>query len=330
MLKWIGRILFIVIVAVLALQVYGISYYSMLDAYYVEYVAEHMDDDDTYLHGITTLMGLDYYRMSPLLYDSSEHIVEDENYQLRLTIRAVGATENDVSIDGLMIFVNNVRIIEDGVEVENPIIRITVMLSDSTLRVGESKTDRGSVFYNPSQPFAYYNYYNVPLVFLFDTENYLLNPDTDEIAQIERIEVSYSNGELNETNEFSFNPQLLFVASRETYDEAVLGQNKHENFDFDASLYKLREQFSADKPSEDDIILFDLMTERGDLSEFNGIIFRNILIYVLVVSLLTYLIFFHRRVRESIQTKKYQQKAEESKKLGHLPIFRDPEEKEGK
>jgi hypothetical protein len=281
MLKWVGRILFIVIVAVLALQVYGFSYYSMLDAYYV----------------------------------------------LRLTIRAVGATDNDVSIDGLMIFVNHIKIIEDGVEVENPIIRITVMLSDSTLRVGESKTDRGSVFYNPSQPFAYYN---VPLVFLFDTENYLLNPDTDEIAQIERIEVSYSNGELNENNEFSFNPQLLFVASRETYDEAVLGQNKHESFDFDTSLYKLREQFSADKPSEDDIVLFDLMTERGDLSEFNGIIFRNILIYVLVVSLLTYLIFFHRRVRESIQTKKYQQKAEESKKLGHLPIFRDPEEKEGK
>ncbi|MBE0701395.1 MAG: hypothetical protein IH571_06890, partial [Acholeplasmataceae bacterium] len=321
----VGRIVYIVAIALISVQVYGFAFFSKLQAYYEEHVVEHIDDEVVFFKGINTLMGLDYYRESPLLY---EETINDGDYQLRISIRAVGATSDGNPIDGLAILVNNIKILENEVEVENPIIRVTVQLDSNTLLVGDDFSNRGSIFYNPEQPFAYYN---VPILFLFDTVNYMKDAETDAISSIERIEVSYSNGLQDDDKNYVFNPSFIFLATTGPNDEAVLGGNKDEAFVLDQNLYQLQNQFLGDTPSETELETFGLNTERDDLGAYNHLVWRTMIIYVLIVSLVTYLLFFHKRVREHFKMKHVRPKILGSEGV-HLEdaIFKDIEEKDGK
>jgi len=315
----------IVAIALISVQVYGFAFFSKLQAYYEEHVVENINDEVVFFKGINTLMGLDYYRESPLLYEKT---IDEGNYQLRISIRSVGATSESTPIDGFAILVNNVKILEDEVEVENPIIRVTVQLDANTLLVGDEFSNRGSIFYNPEQPFAYYN---VPILFLFDTVNYMKDAETEAISSIERIEVSYSNGSQDSDNNYIFNSSFIFLATTGPNDEAVLGNNKDEAFFLDQNLYQLQNQFEGDTPSETELVAFSLNTDRDDLGAYNHLVWRTMAIYILVVTLVTYLLFFHKRVREHFRMKKVRPKALGADGI-HLEdaIFKDIEEKDGK
>ncbi|MBN2299734.1 MAG: hypothetical protein JXC31_00940 [Acholeplasmataceae bacterium] len=328
MLKWFGRILYIVVISILSLQIYSYAYYSKLQDYYAENVIEHIDDDAVYLNGINTLMGIDYYRSSPVLY---EYIKDDGDYQLSVKAYAVGITSDDVTYDGFFILVNNVQITKDDVQVVDPIIKITVELDEDTLLVDNELTNTGSIYFDPQQPFAYYN---VPVLFLFDAKDYLqmreddedLTPIPNTFSNLTRIEVSYSDRTIDEDDQFIYEEVPLFLAT--TIDTQESAINKDLSLSIDVDDYRLRSKFADQVPTESEISSFNLITERGDMSPYNWVIWRTMLIYLLVVALVTYLLFFHKRVRDYYKTKNYGRRKDGTLIDNTNSIFKDVNDKD--
>ncbi|PKK97188.1 MAG: hypothetical protein CVV58_02505, partial [Tenericutes bacterium HGW-Tenericutes-3] len=215
MLKWVGRILYVMVISLLSLQVYSFAYYSKLQEYYTDNVADNINDDALLLNGVNTLMGIDYYREAPVLY---EYIKDDGDFQVTVRAYAVGIMSNDEYYDGFVILVNNVRIVENSEVLENPIIKISVEIDTNTLNVDNELTNRGSVFFDSEQPFAYYN---VPVLFLFDAEDYLKVPGEETYANLTRIEVEYSNREVDEDDLVIYNETPLFLATTAATSESA-------------------------------------------------------------------------------------------------------------
>ncbi|MCF7929937.1 MAG: hypothetical protein K9L02_00305 [Acholeplasmataceae bacterium] len=324
MLKWFGRALYVMMITLLSLQVYSYSYYSKLQEYYTDVVADHVDDDAIFLKGINTLMGIDYYRESPVLY---EYIKDDGDFQLTVRVYAIGIMSDDAYYDGYMIFVNDVVIVEDGVTLVDPVIQIAVELDHATLLVNEVMTDSGSITYDSQQAFAYYN---VPVLFLFDAESYLKIPDEDAFSNLTRIEVSYSNRTVDEDDYYVFDESPLFIAASTPISESAY--NKDSNLIINANDYRLRDQFADDIPNDAEITSFNLITGRDDLSDYNGVIWRTMAIYAVIVVGITYLLFFHKKVREHYKTRNYGVKTDGSNTSSTEPIFKDAEytDKDGK
>ena len=148
MLKWVGRILYVVVISLLSLQVYSFAYYSKLQEYYTDNVAENINDDAVLLNGVNTLMGIDYYRESPVLY---EYINDTGDYQISVGVYAIGITSNEINYDGYVILVNNVCIVENDVVLQDPLLKISVELDTDTLMVDNTLSNRGSVFFDSSE-----------------------------------------------------------------------------------------------------------------------------------------------------------------------------------
>lgn len=324
MLKWVLRMLYVMAVSLFSLQIYSFAYYSKLQEYYTDHVVENINNDTLYLNGINTLMGVDYYRDSPVLY---EYIKDDGDNQLHVKIYAVGITSSDTQYDGYMILVNNVHIMDNGTEIDNPALKITIGLDANTLRVDKDLTNTGSIFYDPLQPFAYYN---VPVLFLFDAPDYLQIPDTTTYANLTRIEVSYSDGTIDDNKNLVYNDVPLFLATTEATSESA--QNKDATLSIDPDLYRLRSQFSNPVPTASDITTYNLVTDRGDMSPYNWTIWRTMIIYVLVVALVTYLLFFHKGVMDRRKAKHYGVKKDGTPNKESEAIFKDIEykDKDGK
>jgi len=277
-------------------------------------------------------MGVDYYQETPF-YEFSN---QTGDYQLQLKMYAVGITSSDSHYDGFMIFVNNVHIVDNGVQIINPSLKITIGLDATTLKVDQSLTNTGSIFYNPLQPFAYYN---VPLLFLFDAPDYLQIPDTNTYANLTRIEVSYSDGTVNDSNQPIYNDVPLFLATTAVNNDVPLflattavnsesAQNKDEALSIDPTDYELRAQFSNPVPTATDITNFNLITERGDMSAYNWTIWRTMIIYVLIVAAVTYLLFFHKGVMDKRKTKLYGIRKDGTPNKASEAIFKDIDEAE--
>ncbi|MBU1093773.1 MAG: hypothetical protein KKH01_04845 [Firmicutes bacterium] len=324
MLKWFGRALYVMVISLLSLQVYSFSYYSKLQEYYTDVAEENVDDDTIFLKAINTLMGIEYYRDSPVLY---EYISDTGDYQLSLHIYAVGIMSDDVYYDGYMVFVNDVVVVEDGVTVVDPIIKIVIELDQATLNVNDELVNSGSIIFDSDQAFAYYN---VPVLFLFDAESYLKIPDQDAYANLSRIEVSYSNRSVDEDDNYVFNESPLFIASNTTISESAY--NKDTNLVIDPNDYRLSDQFEGVNPTDSEIASFNLVTDRDDLSEYNAVIWRTMIIYVIIIAGITYLLFFHKRVREHYKTRNYGIRKDGTNSVDAEPIFKDIEykDKDGK
>jgi hypothetical protein len=315
MLKWVGRILYVMVISLLSLQVYSFAYYSKLQEYYTDNVAENINNDELFLNGVNTLMGIEYYRNSPILY---EYIKDTGDYQLTVRAYAVGIMSNNEYYDGFIILVNDVRIVEDSVVVENPIIKISVELDANTLNVDNELTNRGSIFFDSEQPFAYYN---VPVLFLFDAEDYLKVPDQDTFANLTRIEVNYSNRDLDEDDVLIYNESPLFLGTTAATSESAF--NKDATLSINSNDYRLRAQFADDVPTDAEIASFNLVTDRGDLSPYNWTVWRTMIIYGIIVAGVTYLLFFHKKVREHYKTRNYGIKKDGTETVDAEPIFKD-------
>ena len=321
MLKWLIRFFYLMIISIATIYVYGSANYSRLEAYYSDYMEEHLDDAQTYLKGINTLMGIDYYSNSAVY----QYIQDEGDHQLTLGIYAIGVTLNDELYDGMMIYVSNVKIYEDNELIENPKLKITVTLDQSTYKSGEDFISTANVLFDPEKPFPY-SY--VPNVFLLYADNYLKVIDQEVYANIERISISYSNGDLDpeKNNELIYNESLLFLGSDEILSEAAY--NKTDTLSLDPEDFKLSKQFAGDHPTAEELASLNLITERGDLGEYNYLIWRTMSIYVLIVGVLTYALFFHKIVRAKLQERRYQTKDGKPKEVNAQPIFKDIEYKE--
>lgn len=325
-MKWIGRSIYVLAILFISVLVYRIAYTAKLQEYYDAEIRNHIDDDETLLKGLNTLLTIDYYRESPVLY---QYISDEGNYQFNLSAYAIGISYGDQAYDGLMFVVNDLLITEDNEEVINPIIKMTVTLSHQTLLVNEEYQNFGSVYFDPQLPFSIYN---VPALFLFDADNYLLIPNEDEnatkaYATIESITLEYSNGNTNDNGDYVFDEVPLFVGSKTEYRDAVHDDHKDSTFDMDTDLYRIRDDFGDDGLTADDIEAFNLVTEQDDLTPYNGAIWKIMIIYILVVIMITYFLFFHKFVRNRMQYK-HSQIAKEKAAIENKSLFKDVDEDE--
>jgi hypothetical protein len=318
-MKWIGRSVYVLAIVFISVIIYRYAYTAKLQEYYDAEIRDNIDDDESLLVGLNTLLTIDYYRESPVLY---QYVSDTGDYQFTLSSYAIGITYGDVSYDGMMFVVNDVKIIENGEPLTNPVLKITVNLSHNTLLVEEEKTNFGSVYYDPLLPFSIYN---VPALFLFNAENYLLIPNdnesaTPEYASIENITLEYSNGQANEDDAYTFNEIPLFVGSKTEYRDAAL--LKDSTFNIDPDLYQLSDDFGSDGFTSDDVNTFNLITAKDDLTPYNGAIWRIMVIYVALIIVITYFLFFHKMVMSRLQLKKALSDKENTVKNTEV-IFKD-------
>lgn len=320
MLKWILRFFYIMIISVATLYVYGSANYGRLEEYYAKYMADEIDNDNVYLKGINTLMNLEYYQETPLY----TFVSDSETQHIKVSVYAVGIKNDDVYYDGIMIFVNELEIYEDSELVEKPIIKITAHLSDKTYKFDDELTDAPFVVFDSTKEFPY-SY--APTLFLVYAEDYLLIPETENYATIDRISVAYSNGDRSEDGQYVYNTTLLFAGASEEVAEAAF--NKASDLVLNEASFRLTETY-GEELSSDEIATLNLVTERGSLNEFNGVIVKTMLVYGLIVIALTYVLFFHKFVVEKIRQKREASKpviAKEPTKEQEA-IFQDIEYKE--
>jgi len=313
-------------ISVATIIVYTTSYYDSLSNYYNENMS-NPDETYKYLTGINTIMDLDYFVNIPLY----SYSVTQGDQQFTLRVYAMGYTLNKKLYDGIMIFVNQVKIVEEDELVLNPKIKIEVTLSDKTYQIntGEGKvlTDKPYSVFDPDKT---YPYSYIPVLFLSYSENYLLKED-DTFATVDSIKISYSNGETG-VNGFMYNNKALFYTStnHNLVDQVLNDQEAFfvdYNYEFDHDNYQLTKSFNLGPnkthPDLDDIRAFQLVTESGDLRPYNIVIWRNMTIYVLVVLGLTYVLFFHKKVKEKYFNKKYGQNKKDLKALEEKSLFKD-------
>ena len=322
MMKWIGRSIYVLTIVFISVVVFRLAYTAKLQEYYEAEIRENMDDDDVLLKGLMTSLTIDYYQESPKLY---EYISADGDFQFNLSAYAIGISYGEDKYDGLMFVINDIKITEDEEVIDNPIIRMSVTLSHQTLMVNEAYQNTGSIIFDPVLQFSIYN---VPALFLFEAPNYMLIPNEDENAEpayatIETLTLEYSNGETNDNGSYVFDEVPFFVGSSEEYRDAVHDDHKDSNFSIDPEAYRLNDDFGDDGLTDDDIATFNLVTERDDLSLYNGVMWRIMLVYILVVVIITYFLFFHKYVRQRLQAKQ-----EKEVTVSKQAIFKDDVEDE--
>jgi hypothetical protein len=298
MLKWVLRILYIMILSMATMYVFGSSNYERLTQYYDKYMKDYLNESGVYLQGINTIMNLDYHKeiMDPKTYTSS-----DGKKELTLNFYAIGATQGGVFSDGLLIFLNNIRIENEDGLIEFPVIKIEVLLSEKSYDTPDGKSDIATVEYNPNKDFPY-SY--VPAVVLLKADKYLLikGDDTtpDSFATIVAIFISY--GIQDKDGKVNYEQTLLFSGSNTILEDPAF--IKTDDFVIDETLYSLSDLFEGNRPTADEIEQFGLITTRGDLTEFNGLIWKNMIIFTLVATALTYVLFFHKIFWEKIRERK--------------------------
>ena len=321
MLKWILRFFYIMIIMIATVYVYGSANYSRLEAYYATYMNDYVDEESVYLEGINTLMNIDYHQEIP----SYTFTGTSDTHEFTLSVYAIGVTLDDTLYDGMMIFVNDIMIIENGTLVDNPKLKIEVTLSDDTYLVGEEKTNVATVLHDPEKPFPY-SY--VPGLFLLFADNYLLLPQAEgsteplHYATIESISLAYSNGTTDEDGALVYDDTLLFLGTKVEVADAAY--NKLSNLNIENHLLQLSENFQGEQPSENELSTFGLNTTRGDLSEFNGEIIRTMAIYGIIVLALTYVLFFHKFVMDKVRMRRIDMSNDKKPKVEDA-IFKDIE-----
>lgn len=309
MLKWIGRFLFIMFVFIATVPVLRYAEYSRLEKFYVETIKGEEDNPDVYLLGISTMFGMDYYQSTPIF--SFEGI---NDYDFTLDIHVFGVTENKDKLNGFMLYLHDVAI----TDVENPIFKLSVQLDLDTIAEEDGYSNLEEIYINPSNTFA------IPMLFLVDSEGNLKVKDEEIYASIEMIEIEFSDGTKDEDGDFIFNDSsLVLISSLPLAQLDQLSFNKFGDLDFTPADYQLREQFADNTPTDAEVIAFDLITDKNDVTSYNWIIWRTIIIYALIVIVIAYFLFFHKKVMDGRRAKSITTSSHEVKNFNSDSIFKD-------
>jgi hypothetical protein len=311
------------LISVATVMVYTSSY---VDAT-VEFYNDHMSDvDDTaeFMIGISTIMDLEYFQENPVY----QYKVDSGDYQFTLSMHQFGYTYNKKLSDGIMIFINQVKITYDGILLENPVTKLEVSLSDQTYleRGSSNKTDLVIREFNPSKlvTAAY-----LPVLFLLYDEDNLQKSD-GTFSSIDSIKLGFSAGELDQNSALIYNT-LFFTSTNSTLIDEIVSNDESEfvdyTYEFNHESFQLTNNFNLTEektfPSEQEILTYQLITEKGDLAAYNYIIWRSMSIYILIVILITYVLFFHKIVKEKYFNKKYPKKTKDLKEIQEKSLFKD-------
>jgi hypothetical protein len=287
---------------------------------YEAFIKDHMEGEESnlpvYLKGLSTILGLDYFQSEPLypIFDDNNH--PDVNFKLGIYL--LGATDNKDKVNGFLIYLYDVEIKDDqGEVIEKPIIKLTITFDEATHKLGYEYVNYASNIFYPD------NTLSIPFIYMFDTEGELKKVDEDVFSSITRIQIEYSTGEKN-SDGYIYNDQFLFLATyQESNDE--LAFVKELNFTMTPEEYRLREQFEDSTPSDEEMISFGLVDDKFSLKPYNWIIWRTIIIYTLIILVITYFLFFHKKIMEKRKFRHIDQSTKNSQSVNAEPIFRDPE-----
>ena len=119
MMKWIGRSIYILLITFVSVTVFRIAYTAKLQKYYETEIKDSINDEDTLLRGLNTLLQINYYREDPLLYQYQN---ATGDYQFNLAMYAIGITAEKNQYDGMMLVINNLKITEKDENVVSPIL----------------------------------------------------------------------------------------------------------------------------------------------------------------------------------------------------------------
>lgn len=301
MIKWLGRTVYLIIVLLLTVQIYFFAFQSKLQEFYSEHMAAYVDDNDMYLKGMNALADIDYYQKTPIYSFHSE----DSDYQFDVNVHAIGAMvtnqENEqVNVDGLLFFINKVNI----KNIELPIIRLTLTLDQSSVIVRDANgentlSNKIQMEYNPKLEFPRSN---IPVLFLVNTEGSLIVPDVGIQSNIQMIKIEFSDGTKDDNDIIIYDAKALFIASNGLVSEGAYV--KDDQFEISEEDYSIRSNFIDTLPSDEEVITYNLVTDREDLRQYNGIIWRTMIGYGFMIILITYLLFFHKNVMIKIREKK--------------------------
>jgi hypothetical protein len=314
MLKWFGRFIFIMFVFVATVPVLRYAEYSRLEAFYKDSLKGNENDSEVYLIGISTMFGMDYIEEESLI----DPVNSTGNHQFDLYVHRLGVTENKVPLNGLMVYINNIEIMENGQIVEDPIIMIAIELSINSIKNASGDfVNRDEVIVDPKKTFA------IPMLFIADTDGYLLKDDV--YADITRIEISYSNRALDDDGDYTFNS--IFLATIQSSSDPAFVNNpaliKISEFSITQEEYQLRSLFVSDKPTDDEIEAFGLMTDKLNITKYNWVIWRTVILYSLVVVVFAYFMFFHKKVMEKRRSKDYVPRPKDGSVAINEPIFKE-------
>lgn len=302
-MKWLLRILYVILVLFASLYILQMGYISRNNLYYVENVKDHWDDTEVFLDGVSTLQYLDYYQETPIYTFSA---TSGEN-KFDLNVYAIGITYQETFYNGYMIFINNVEIYENGTLIENPIIKLTVNVTADTIYVDNGYQSQGSVVFDPTSD-SFYG--NTPLLMLFDVEGNLINgqgtddTEDDVYSEISKITIDYSNRTTEDDTTYLFNSETdggkaLFVGTNGTVNDPTYYSD--DSFVINQADYRLSEQFIGDTLSDADITTLGLITPQGDLTENNWEVWKTMLSYTFFIIIVSYFLFFHKLVKAKVQ-----------------------------
>lgn len=310
MLKWVWRILYFVIIAILSLQVYGYAYFEQLGAYYEDHIESELNNPNAFMEGMNTILGLSYFQETPNLYEEE---ISDDDTQFTITIKAVGAVTDGDGVDGYAIIFSDLFFSKDNKPLDRTVIKITVELDNDTFIVDGERTNRKTLIYDSGNPFSFQN---VPVFFVFDYDGYTLNTETNTYASLSRIEMTYG---WVEADTYVYDDTLTYLGTPESNNEAAM--YKSSDITFTQEDYTLIDSFSDFIPSETDIETYQLNINRGNLSAYDGVVYRIIALFLTVVFIVTYFLFFHKSVLAFIRKKKARQIDSNTKSQA---IFKDP------
>jgi len=325
MLKWVLRFFYIMIIIMATSITWRGASDQRVFAYYNEHVRDYVNQPEDFLVGLNTL-GLHSHTKDPIY----EFHMTEGDHQISIVSHAVRAyTSNGDIRDGVLFHVYNVRIVEDSELIENPVLDITIYLNDSiyTNSDGDPVNFRTITYrYGLNFPES-----GLPSYILIYETGFMRKDADSPFVDIIKLRVDYSSGDLGADGKLKYNPSALFIGSDTLVSDSAFV--KTDDFIIDNANYQLSETYDFETFETDaDYLAVGLITDRGSLSAYNGLVWRTMAIYALIVAALTYVLFFHKNVRARMQEKSYQPKDPSIKVDKSEAIFKDVEykDKDGK
>jgi hypothetical protein len=293
---------------------------------YTAFIKENMVGEESnlpvYLKGLSTLEYLDYIQSEPFYFVDEG---DNPDVTFKMGIYAIGKTIGSDKVDGFLFYIYDVSVKDEENNVINdPSLQINVTLDQETYKPGNSENlyDEITVTYNPDQTAS------LSYLALYNAKDYLAVTDQDDVfANVTKIEVLYSVGDKTSSGAYEYLEIPLFVAANNITSETP-GLIKVLDFEMDPAEYQLRSQFSEPTPSEAELTTFGLSTEQFNLNKYNWYIWRALIIYILVIIVVTYFLFFHKRVMEKRRFKKIDSSTAQTRTVNADPIFKEFEHNE--
>jgi len=325
-LKWIGRVLYVGIVGVIAYFLVSFSLASRNNAFLLAN-QEIIESDDYYL--ISAIVVTDslsdstaYVKKEPLYQQNfvSTHINEETSeeivdYSLDIKIYSFVWFNSKQRVNCIGIIVNNIVINDANAKLDDyGVAELKCKISFTTPVVNDGAS---ATAVNPA---GYLLFDNSSRAYLIDENK--LKTASGTVADFKNIDFSYTLTDDNEA-------RLLSLANVGEVSLSDKFEPNQENRTFDFSGSDLNMIATYPQEANNDELYYN-PNIKDQLEEHNIVIVRYVAIYVAIVIVITYLLFFNKLVVAKIRAKidikkqaKYAAEQEKKKELADGVVVQD-------